>query len=168
MTAQTLIRSTYLAPVFDGNRFKATVEKTIDRVVFLKAQYDFDTIAFCGMSGAAMAFLISHQLNIPIVCVRKDTDDCHYSDGVFTVDGGTSSYIRRKLEGNFLIKRYLILDDFISSGRTVNFIINSIEKEIPEAKCVGMVMYGGYMDGVHSHPKTEDKINVYVSTPKGV
>jgi adenine/guanine phosphoribosyltransferase-like PRPP-binding protein len=83
------------------------------------------------MSGAAMAFVLAYELEIPLLCVRKTTDDSHFHD----MNRG------KILEGNVDTKKYLIVDDFISSGKTVNYIMDSIRQDGSHAECVAMLMY---------------------------
>ncbi len=151
------IRTLYLTPVFDPNMFPRTVNQTVAEAERLKTTHNFDTIAFCGMSGAAMAFLLSHQLRVPLLCVRKKEEPSHYRRQVSNT----------LLEGNMDCLRYLLVDDFISSGDTVNYMIESISKELPKAKCVAMLMYAAYSDSTYQHPSWIDQsINVVSSRPK--
>ncbi len=152
------IRTLYLTPVFDPKMFPRTVNQTVAEAERLKAAHDFDTIAFCGMSGAAMAFLLSHQLRVPLLCVRKKNESSHYR----------SQMSSTLIEGNLDCQRYLLLDDFISSGDTVNHIIDSISKEVPGAKCVAMLMYAAYDNSTYQHPSwpTNQWVSVVSSRPK--
>ena len=152
------IRTLYLTPVFDPDMFHRTVSQTVAEAKRLQASHNFDTIAFCGMSGAAMAFLLAHQLKLPLLCVRKKNESSHYRSQM----GSTL------MEGNLDCQRYLLLDDFISSGDTVNYIIESINKEIPQAKCVAMLMYAAYSDSTYQHSSwpANESINVVSSRPK--
>jgi hypoxanthine phosphoribosyltransferase len=89
--------------------------------------------------------------------VRKKEDQSHYS----TVKGN--------LEGNIGLKRYLLVDDFIDTGATVDYIIRSIRKEKPRAQCVAMMMYlqhSAYL--THEHPVCGSLIEVISSRPYGM
>jgi adenine/guanine phosphoribosyltransferase-like PRPP-binding protein len=45
------------------------------------------------------------------------------------------------LEGDFSVKRYIIVDDFISSGNTMRAIHEDVKAAVPNAQCVGLLMY---------------------------
>ena len=155
------IRSVYLKNVYEIDKFQRTVNKTINIAEELQKKYHFDTIAFCGMSGAAMSFLLSHWLNIPLICVRKSTDGSHFHNYWNFAEKGLVC------EGNLDVKRYLILDDFIATGDTVNRIINSIRKEAPDAECVSMLMYAEPHNRNWSHPNWREPIEVVSSKIEG-
>ena len=150
------IRSVYLKVIFDPNIYKETVAKTVAAAKHIKSVTDFDTIAFCGMSGSAMAFILAHELGVDLLCVRKKNDGSHFL-----------SFNDNPLEGNLEAKKYLIVDDFISSGRTVNYIIDSISKILPQAKAVAMVMYAAYRNDTHCYPETRELIPITATRPEG-
>lgn len=152
------IKTLYLTPVFDPDMFHRTVSQTVTEAKRLKDKHNFDTIAFCGMSGAAMAFLLAHQLRLPLLCVRKKNESSHYR----------SQMPSTLMEGNLDCQRYLLLDDFISSGATVNYVVESIADELPNAKCVAMLMYAAYGDSTYRHSSwsLNDSINVVSSRPR--
>ena len=91
-----------------------------------------------GVSCGFAALMLSPHLDFNIVLLRKDNDNSHGSP----------------IEGpdNHRLGSYLILDDFVSSGRTLNRIRDKIGllslqlgqygrgKKKPE--CVGAVLYG--------------------------
>ncbi len=132
--ARTTISTSYLSTIFYPETFPKTIRACLDVAKRLKDERGFDTIAFCGMSGAAMSFILAHEMNLPLLCVRKKGESSHYVNG----------YDDRMLEGNLTTEKYLLVDDFISSGKTVNYILDTIKKDIPNAKCVAMLMYAGY------------------------
>lgn len=150
------IRTVYLKHVFEPELFPKMVEKSITKAEQLKSELKFDTLAFSGMSGAAIAFILSHWLNIPLLCIRKKEENSHFR----------SSRPSCVCEGNLDAKRYLIVDDFISSGNTVNYIIESLAEEIPRAQCVGMLMYAGYSDSAHKHPDWDHSVRVISARPE--
>lgn len=149
------MQTSYLQHVFDQSIFCRAVDKTIHAAEALKKKTAFDTIAFSGMSGAAMAFLLSHWMNVPLLCVRKRGDSSHYIKS------------RNKyLEGNAVdVRKYLIVDDFISSGATVQYMIDTIKSENSSAECVGMLMYASYSDRSWTHPVTRKVYEATASSP---
>jgi adenine/guanine phosphoribosyltransferase-like PRPP-binding protein len=94
-----------------------------------RRKVSFDAIAFTGTSGAAIAYLLSFILKIPLICIRKSIRDNH--SGL-------------KLEGCITAKKYIIVDDFIESGRTINKIKKSITAENKKSKCVGIYLYNNW------------------------
>lgn len=86
----------------------------------------FDAIAFTGTSGAALAYPLSYLLGIPLICIRKSIRDNHFGS---------------KLEGFVTAKKYIIVYDFIESGRTINKIYKSIKSENKKANCIGIYLY---------------------------
>jgi adenine/guanine phosphoribosyltransferase-like PRPP-binding protein len=154
------IRSSYLSPIFNPDSLKITVDSLVRQTILLKEKYGFDTIVFSGTSGTSMGFLLSHLLDIPVLCIRKKNDSSHYSNW------------RGPLEGNIGLERYLIVDDFISSGDTVRYIMDEIHREVPKAKCVALLMYTQYdADGDRAYFRPRDSaepIRVYASRPAGI
>ena len=150
------IRTVYLRHVYEPELFPRTVEKAIAKAEQLKKELKFDTIAFSGMSGAAMAFILGHWLDLPLLCIRKKEETSHFR----------SSRPSCLCEGNLSAKRYLIVDDFISSGSTVNFMIETIAHEMPYAECSGMLMYAGNGDSTHQHPRLGHAVRVISARPE--
>jgi len=147
------IKTVYLSTIFDPDLFQRTVPKTIEAARRLKEEHNYDTIVFSGTSGDAMGFILGYSLHMPILCVRRG-ELSHYW-----------GYRHTLLEGNFGVGRYLIVDDFISGGDTVNRIIDTVSKENPNAECVAMLMYAENGDKTHQHPKWNKPVNVISSKP---
>ena len=85
---------------------------------------EFDTVAFRGNSGVLLGPPIASKLNKQMLLCRKSTESSH-SDAI--------------VEGFMCCKRYIIVDDFISSGNTVCEIIKAIKLVYPKAKCIGVL-----------------------------
>ena len=64
------------------------------------------SLAFTGISGMAIGFSVADILDIPFAVIRKPNDGSHSS---------------RRVEG-YMNSKYVILDDFISSGDTITTI----------------------------------------------
>lgn len=88
------------------------------------SKYDFDAIAFQGLSGALIAPIIAMQMDKTLIAVRKPNEECH------------SLY---RVEGDVAARRYIIVDDFISSGNTVRAILNAVYYVNSSAKCLGVL-----------------------------
>lgn len=150
------IQTSYLEHVFTPDLFPKTVDCTIKAAERLKFETGFDTIAFSGISGAAVAFILSHWLDVPLLCVRKKGEDSHYHQ-----QGG------RILEGNVVdVKKYIIVDDFIASGHTCQHIIDSIQEKNFRAQCVGMLMYRAYENHTFTHRVTRKQVPVTSCRPR--
>ena len=121
------IRTDYLPCVFDPVEFRGAVNKAIGQLTEFRKDTPFDAIAFTGVSGAAMAFPLSFALGIPLLCVRK---------------GGENSHSPYKVEGDYAARRYVIVDDFISTGNTMRRIQEDLENEIAGTPVlVGIYLY---------------------------
>lgn len=103
----------------------------------LMAETGATSVVVHGNSGVSCGFaaLMLSDVDFNIVLLRKDNDNSHGSP----IEGP---------EGHFL-ERYLILDDFVSTGATMNRIRDKIiilhKQSSPfEAapECVGIVLYG--------------------------
>jgi len=87
--------------------------------------HEFDAIAFRGLSGALLAPIVALQMGKTLIAVRK----------------GESTHSSRDVEGDYGARRYVIIDDIVSSGDTVRAIIADIKTENPEAYCIGVYQY---------------------------
>jgi adenine/guanine phosphoribosyltransferase-like PRPP-binding protein len=87
-------------------------------------EYDFDTIAFRGMSGAFLGPSIATAMEKQMILVRKPEDKTHS---------------KMRVEGNRAANRYVIVDDFIASGDTKRAIIDAISTWAPDANFVGLL-----------------------------
>jgi len=125
------IYSQYLGDVFKPNDFRVTYE-WVKRVL---EGMSFDAIAFRGTSGAALAFPLSLDLNVPLIHIRK-----HMGHSCNTV------------EGIFDCRTYVIVDDIVCSGDTLREIKRQIqiapranhacpEQKVPVPECVGVIFY---------------------------
>lgn len=107
--------------------------------VRLKKELKFDAIAFSGSSGSAVAFSLAAKHKIPLIYVRKRNEKSHsYSQVECNVK-------------DLQIKTYLIVDDFVDSGATLDYITNTITKfakknDAYPAEQVGVLCYDPYQD----------------------
>lgn len=102
----------------------------------LKEFGDFDTIAFSGKSGSLMSFPLAHRLDKEIIVVRKprETESAHSS---LLIEGIIPSS-----------RKIVIVDDFVSVGKTIRHIVNAIKEEdkkrnnnIVTYQFVGILLY---------------------------
>lgn len=95
---------------------------------------EFDFLAVTGMSGVIVGVPVSMRLHKPLVILRKETDhNDHHIGGTFIGLGSAHG-------------RYVVLDDFILTGRTLECIRNAINVtagwlNAPTPEFVGFVSY---------------------------
>ena len=103
----------------------------------LRSQTGSTSVVVHGNSGVSCGFaaLMASTEDFNLVLLRKDNDNSHGSP----IEGP---------DGHRLGK-YLILDDFVSSGATMNRIRDKIDTlhgqvpwSSPKPECVGIVLYG--------------------------
>ena len=111
----------YFLEALDYRR-SATIKAAID-ILTPKADL-FDAIAFTGMSGAVVAPILAYHLDKHLLAIRKEP--CHSNS---IVEHGSCPPD----------SRILIVDDFISSGKTVNTMIAKLKVWSPT--CIVMAAY---------------------------
>lgn len=103
------------------------------KIQHLCEEMKIDALACCGSSGMMAAAVLTVALDIPIIYVRKQGESSHGSS----------------VESNSIgkpILRYLIVDDFICTGATLDRIVEGIEKfadrnSMQRPECVGAYLY---------------------------
>lgn len=129
------VETDYLFDVFSTRELAATVRWCVKRVLALRAKHRFDSIAFTGISGAAVAFAVSAATGIPITCVRKRSS------------GSEASHSSCAVEGHVNMERYIIIDDFVDTGATLERVRGAISKAAErwdhDPELVGVVLYTG-------------------------
>jgi len=147
-----VIQTHYLSSVYEPEEFQKTVKNSLKRIRQFMRTKDgqFDAIAFTGTSGAAMAYIIAHKLNVGLICIRKDK----------------SSHYKGKVEGVRNAKKYIIIDDFIDSGNTIGSILDSVKVFSPKAKCSGIFLYDEEYDDIYKwsrivNSKNKESIKIY-------
>lgn len=103
-----------------------TRRETVKQVIRCLSPLDFDAIAIRGLSGLLIAPIVAMEMNKTLLVVRKPDEKCHSS---------------KRIEGDYNTRRYVILDDFISSGSTVYAIYDEIKERLPSAHCIGVFEY---------------------------
>jgi len=126
------------------------------RFVKLKEELDIDAIAFCGSSGCAIAFNLAAKHKIPLLYVRKKTEKSHSKSRVECND--------KKLE----VKKYLIVDDFVDRGRTVDYIVENITNYAKQAgaypaEVVGVLCFDTYVSSDHLMRTSTASLTIFTS-----
>lgn len=102
--------------VFDPLKFNTLVRKMLPKLKRLMKKHNANAIAVSGNSGTILGGALAFKLGVPIFAVRKSMDtnnDSHMANGFWT-QGGC---------------RYIVIDDLISSGTTVERILREIHKQ---------------------------------------
>lgn len=134
------IRSDYL----DCAMNPFAVNKMLKKAVPFFKKYDFQAFAFRGISGALIAPLLAHKCKKSLIAVRKPKTDetCHAC---------------WRVESDEAAQRYIIVDDFISSGRTVTCIITDINEHLnSSAICLGGFFYSDMLKGYEEYIYIKD------------
>lgn len=106
------MHSGYLRTIFDST---VQLHKAISaaKKIFKKSTVEFDAIAVTGVSGTTFGSILAYTLKKQLIVVRKRTEKTH---GNYICEGTPNE--------NY---KYIIVDDFISSGATIFNIIQEIE-----------------------------------------
>jgi orotate phosphoribosyltransferase len=114
----------WIKPLVDPAKRRTVLKRTRVRIADLGA---FDAIAFTGLSGSIIAGAVALSMDKYLYCVRKSNESRH-SDHV--------------VEGPATGLRYVILDDFISTGATIERIIEMVSAHTEgKAECVGAYLW---------------------------
>lgn len=97
-------------------------KRTVAGCVKQLKDLEFDAIAFRGLSGALIAPTVAMRMGKTLIAVRK----------------GEKSHSSNMVEGDRAARRYVIIDDFIASGATVEAILDGVHKWAPKAECIGV------------------------------
>ncbi len=131
------VNAVHMSPSIRKEMRTRTVEKAIKELT--PFTQNFDAIAVRGMSGALLVCKIADALNKEIILIRKP-DSSH---SPFLYEGPNVDNIR-----------YIILDDLICSGYTVQEVRKRIDYQNNTYKIVGLYLYsqgawpGAEWDGI--------------------
>ena len=88
-----------------------------------------DHIIGTGVSGTLLLVPVSIETGIPYLVARKN---CFGSHSPRRIEGLTA--------GN-IVGRYVIIDDFISTGNTIDSVKQEVASQCSSAKCAGIILY---------------------------
>ena len=106
---------------------------TIQEALGVLRQYEFDSIAFRGVSGAMTAPILAYLMNKNFLAVRKGRSEEY-------------THSAHEVEGDGRAQRYIIVDDFVADGTTVNCILQAIKRFAPNARCLGVLEINAMAD----------------------
>ena len=117
---------------YDVNLLRARAKELAEYLPKIMRRVDADAVVVTGKSGLSLAFATLMLIDFPLIVVRKRGENSHGNP----VEG--KDYTE--------FSRYIVLDDFVSSGTTITNIMDSIgeyaearNKNAPEL--VGIVEY---------------------------
>lgn len=116
------------------SRNKIVVQAVCD---LRKIENTFDSIIVTGISGLLVGPDVASILNKHLVVIRKSTEECY---SPFIIEG-------------VIPHNYIILDDLICSGKTVNGILKTMKDECPRSRCSGVYSYLKEHCAYRSNPK---------------
>lgn len=102
--------------------------KAIEDCMAALKNIEYDTFAFQGASGIGISLILAHLLQKETILVRKDGEP-------------RQADARYKVEGYKEAKRYIVVDDLISTGMTAARVIQGVHSLAPEAELVGILLY---------------------------
>lgn len=117
--------STYSCIGYSNREFRLCAQRVHADLSGIMLETEADAVVVRGGSGVVMGSALLMLGDIPLVVARK-RGECSHGEQIEIV-GGQS---RR-------VCRYIILDDFVSSGETVR----GIKDDMGGARCVGVVQY---------------------------
>lgn len=132
------MHASYLEKIFNRKKQDQTIKEI--RNIIKNKNLVFDGFVVTGVSGVAMGSIVARALRKDLVIVRKDRDGSH------------SSY---RVENYKRLKRYVFLDDLITSGNTLKHVQQSLNScrecgwlygEITkkdQSKLIGGIFYDG-------------------------
>ena len=101
--------------------------EVIDRIVkrLKPLSDDFDAIVVCGASMMLISSVVAYKMNKNLILVRKINDDNY------------SGYMVEGLHH----QRYIFIDDLISSGKTLKYVLGAVNKFMNGCECVYLGLY---------------------------
>jgi adenine/guanine phosphoribosyltransferase-like PRPP-binding protein len=123
----------YLAPCLDAKKRRALITKIVSELKPIAKS--FDAIAVSGYSMALIAPIVAYRLHKPVVLVRKEGHKTHSGWIVESAAPGPKTSLASGW-------KYIVIDDMIDSGETLEYIISQIKKsEGEDCVCVGVYLY---------------------------
>lgn len=121
----------YMCRLLEPLERQHTIRHCVKHLKLIRKRYPFETIAFSGNSGALIAPTIADRIQCGLTLVRKP---------------GVASHSALEAEGCVNLP-YIILDDLINTGETINRIRTALRPEL----CVGIFLYEEPVDEEYMH-----------------
>lgn len=131
MSHITIGRTHYSALALTAENFRKLCQTLVQHVIPAAKKMGAEAIAVRGTSGLSVAFGMRMLTDFPIIVCRKDGETSHSAHPISVVweDPDQYSYA--------MLRKYVILDDMVSSGSTVR----GIARDLKDAECVGVFTY---------------------------
>jgi adenine/guanine phosphoribosyltransferase-like PRPP-binding protein len=146
--------SDYLMALASMKQYQKTITQVCNKVQLLQRELHFDAIAFRGISGMSIGFPVAQKLSLPPIIIRKSRRNSHGYHMVETFEEFPTAQEQ--------VLRYLIIDDFIASGKTTRAILketSSFMKGLYETTmCVGILLYLDTPEGKTKEEKQKEVI----------
>lgn len=140
----------YSALGLNSANFRQLVHKLAVDVPELARKLRADAIVVRGTSGISVAFGMRMLTDFPFIVARKPGESHHSYDQLSLIQDGNS----------WTVEKYVILDDVICSGDTVNGII----RDLGERKCLGTITYADQCHNFDSPSWHDLKLRMYDSS----
>lgn len=119
--------SSYLEKVLTTPlKWRETLDKAIAKIESAGIEADFQAFLFIGNSGALLAPALAAHFNKQLILVRKENDNSHSS---------------RLIEGVSVACDYMFVDDLISSGATLRYVMQQMHQHRPGARLRAVYTY---------------------------
>jgi orotate phosphoribosyltransferase len=127
------------------DHIRTKADSLAKQIEALRRRVPFDAIAVRGVSGYSVGFPVSYITGIPLIVIRKGTERSHGQS--IECDYHTD------------VKRYMILDDFIETGSTVEEILHKIDRvSNTEDRCRSSVDFSPECVGVILYQENKDDL----------
>lgn len=121
--------SDHIGPILNPDTLKQIGDFFVNSI--LKSGIEFDAIAFRGNSGAILSGYLSLLAQKPLILVRKEK--AHSDRKIETLIRPDSNV------------KYIVIDDLISTGNTIDDIIKTTESFFTTANLSGIFLYHSYL-----------------------
>ena len=130
------IEAGYVGALLDPKTYMVVFDRLIQACAVFDSVRPFQTIVFTGASGSMIGPALAAMSGKKMVLVRKCKTEV-----------STHSY--RNAEGAKDAGEYLIVDDLVGTGTSVDRIIDRMNRHDRDSSCVGVVQYAAGRGGKH-------------------
>lgn len=127
MHSPSYVHANYLGDLVRTDDLRSNIKAVCDAL----QAFDFDAVAFTGVSGMLLGPSIAMQMNKTMLVVRKEV-------AIDVCDPNAYCHSSLYVEGDYGARRYVVVDDLTCTGKTFNMIQRRIKAALPEAQCIGM------------------------------
>lgn len=125
LSSHDFVYPLHLDTIYKRTVLAATIRKLTTKMRTFNKKHKFDTIVGTGLSGLLVLTPLALALRKHFLAIRREKEACHEYSHV----------------GYASTRKYVIVDDLIASGNTIDRIITLAEKDNNKAKLVGIFLY---------------------------